>query len=257
MIRGIYTAASGLLVNLRRQEAVANNLSNLNTTGYKEDAAADSSFEKVLATRVGEAPLPVPLALQKRLGTIGTGAYQDDRRPVLRQGTLARTDEALDLAIVGPGFFATRAADGQTLYTRDGHFTTNDAGEMTTSEGRVVLGVDGQPITVGDAEPRVLRNGEVVVGPDVVGQVALYAIPADQLVRAEGSAFTAVGTPALATAGSEPRLEQGQLEQSSVELAAETSRLMQASRQFEASQRLMKELSQNLERAVNEIGRVG
>ncbi|MCC6238653.1 MAG: flagellar hook-basal body protein [Dehalococcoidia bacterium] len=257
MIRGFYTAASGLLVNLRRQEAVANNLSNLNTTGYKEDAAADSSFEKVLATRVGNAPLPVPLSLQTRLGAIGTGAYQDDRRPVLKQGTLTRTGEALDLAIVGPGFFATREASGQTVYTRDGHFTTNDAGEIITSEGRVVLDANGLSITVGDANPRILRNGEVVVGEDVVGQIALYDMPADELVRADGSAFTTVGTPVLATAGSEPRLEQGQLEQSSVELAAETSRLMQASRQFEANQRLMRELAQNLEKAVTEIGRVG
>lgn len=257
MIRGIYTAASGLLSNLRRQEAVSNNLANLNTTGYKEDASADSSFERVLASRVGNAPVPVPLAFQKRLGTIGTGAYQDDRRPFLRQGNLEQTGESLDVAIVGPGFFATRTTEGQTLYTRDGHFTTNDQGAIVTSEGRVVLDGNGQPINVGDADPLILRSGEVVVGPDVVGTIGLYDIPADQLVRAEGSAFTTVGTPVLVTAGSEPRLEQGSLEQSNIELAAETARLMNASRQFEASQRLFKELSANLEKAVNEVGRVG
>jgi flagellar basal-body rod protein FlgG len=257
MIRGIYTAASGLLVNLRRQEAVSNNLANLNTAGYKEDAAADSSFEQVLATRVGPAPIPVPLQLHHRLGTVGTGAYQDDRRPFLRQGTLTRTGEALDLAVVGTGFFATRGPEGETLYTRDGHFTTNDAGELVTVEGRTVLDASGASITVGDADPLVLRNGEVVVGDQVVGAIALYDVPPAQLVRAEGSAFTAVGTPTLLTPGSEPRLEQGQLEQSNIELAAETTRLMQASRQFEASQRLLRELSANLEKAVNEIGRVG
>ncbi|MFN8638338.1 MAG: flagellar hook-basal body complex protein [Dehalococcoidia bacterium] len=257
MIRGLYTAASGLISNLRRQETVSNNLANLNSTGYKEDASADSSFEKVLATKVGNAPVPVPLTFMRRLGTIGTGAYQDDRRPYLRQGTLEQTGEALDVAIVGTGFFAIRTADGQTEYTRDGHFTTNAQGEVVTAEGRQVLGAGGQPIVVGDADPLVLRNGDVVVGPDVVGTLALYDISPDQLVRAEGSAFTSIGTPALVTAGSEPRLEQGKLEQSNIELAAETSRLMAASRQFEASQRLFKELSANLEKTVNEVGRVG
>lgn len=257
MIRGIYTAASGLLSNLRRQEAVSNNLANLNTTGYKEDASADSSFQKVLASRVGNAPVPVPLTFQKRLGGIGTGAYQDDRRPFLRQGTLQKTGESLDVAIVGAGFFATRTPEGETLYTRDGHFTTNDQGEIITVEGRLVLDGNGQPITVGDAEPLILRSGEVVVGPDVIGTIGLYDIPADQLVRAEGSAFTAVGTPTAVPAGANPRLEQGQLEQSNIELAAETARLMNASRQFEASQRLFKELAGNLQKAVTEIGRVG
>jgi flagellar basal-body rod protein FlgG len=126
-----------------------------------------------------------------------------------------------------------------------------------TAEGRAVLDANGAPIVLGDGDPRVLRNGDVAVGPNVVATIALYDIPADQLVRADGSAFTSVGTPELVTAGSEPRLEQGQLEQSNIELAAETTRLMNASRQFEASQRLFKELSANLEKAVNDVGRVG
>jgi flagellar basal-body rod protein FlgG len=256
MIRGIYTAASGLLTNLRRQEAVSNNLANANTIGYKEDTAADTSFERVLASRIGNAPLPVPLTFQKRLGTVGTGAYQSERRAFLRQGTLALTGEQLDLALVGPGFFATRAPGGETLYTRDGHFTTNEAGEVATVEGRAVLDTNGQTINVGGAPVTVLRNGEVVVDGNVLTSVAVYDIPAEALVRAEGSAFTAAAAT-LVPAGTEPRIEQGQLEQSNTDLAEEATRLMNTSRQFEASQRVFRELAANLERAVNDIGRVG
>jgi flagellar basal-body rod protein FlgF len=257
MIRGIYTAASGLLTNLRRQEAVSNNLANANTIGYKEDAAADTSFEKVLATRVGNASVPVPLTFSKRLGTVGTGAYQSERRAFLRQGNLATTGQELDLALVGPGFFATRAAGGETLYTRDGHLATNEAGEIVTAEGRQLLDANGQTINVGSGVVKILRNGEVSVDGNVVASIAVYDIPAEQLVRAQGSAFTTAGTPTALTPGAEPRIEQGQLEQSNIDLAEESIRLMNSSRQFEASQRVFRELSANLERAVTEIGRVG
>lgn len=257
MIRGLYTAASGLLSNLRRQEAVSNNLANANTIGYKEDASSDSSFQKVLATRIGNASVPVPLTFQKRLGTVGTGAYQSERRAFLQQGNLAETGEQLDLAIVGPGFFATRTPGGDTLYTRDGHFTTNEAGEITTVEGRQVLDANGQTINVGGGLVSILRNGEVSVDGNVLTTLGVYDIPADQLVRAQGSAFTAVGVPTALALGSEQRVEQGKLEQSNIDLAEESIRLMNSSRQFEASQRVFRELSANLERAVTEIGRVG
>jgi flagellar basal-body rod protein FlgG len=245
-----------LVSSLRRQEAVANNLANANTIGYKEDSGADSAFERVLASRVGNEPIPVPLTFQKQLGTVGTGAYQQERRAFLRQGTLSPTGEQLDLALVGPGFFATRSNTGDTLYTRDGHLTTNDAGEVTTVEGRPVLDTNGQTINVGGAPVKILRNGDVVVDGQVAATIAVFDIPSTALVRAEGSAFTAAGAT-LVAAGAEPRIEQGQLEQSNTDLAEESTRLMNTSRQFEASQHVFRELSANLERAVNEIGRVG
>ncbi|MSP21510.1 MAG: flagellar hook-basal body protein [Dehalococcoidia bacterium] len=257
MIRGIYTAASGLLTNLRRQEAVSNNLANANTIGYKEGAAADTSFGTVLATRVGNALVPVPLTVQKRLGIVGTGAYQSARQAFLRQGTLTNTGEPLDVALVGREFFATRTAAGETLYTSDGHFSTNNAGEIVTAGGRQVLDVNGQPINVAGELVRILRNGEVAVNGNVVASLVVFEITANQLVRADGSAFTAAGTATPLVAGAEPRIEQGQLEQSNIDMADESVRLMNSSRQFEASQRVFRELSANLERAVKEIGRVG
>jgi flagellar basal-body rod protein FlgG len=255
MIRGVYTAASGLLANLRRQEAVSNNLANANTVGYKEDAGADSAFARVLASRVGNEPLPVPLTFQKQLGTVGTGAYQSERRAFLRQGTLRPTGEQLDLALVGPGFFAVQTPGAGTFYTRDGHFTTNDAGEVISADGRTVLDTNGQPINAGGGPVTVLRNGEVVVDGQAVATIAVYDIPAEALVRAEGSAFTATRAT-LVPAGAEPRIEQGQLEESNTDLAEEATRLMNTSRQFGASQQVFRQLAANLEQAVTEIGRV-
>jgi flagellar basal-body rod protein FlgG len=258
MIRALYTAASGLLSNLRMQEAVANNLANATTPGYKEDAAANEAFQRVLAERIGNAPVPVPVTFRRRLGEVGTGAFQAQRSVYLQQGTVTRTEQPLDVAIIGPGLFATRGQDGATYYTRGGHFTLDGDRQLTTVDGRLLLGVDGAPIVVEGDEPSIYRNGDVVVDGNTTGTIALFDIPADQLVRAEGSAFTAAaGAATLVDVGREPRLDQGALEESNTDLSAETARLMSTARQYEANQQLFRELAENLERAVNDVGRVG
>ncbi|MEZ4502191.1 MAG: flagellar hook-basal body protein [Dehalococcoidia bacterium] len=257
MIRALYTAASGLLSHLRMQEAVANNVANATTTGYKEDTSANESFNRVLAQRIGNASTPVPLTFRRNLGVVGTGTYQAERGVYLQQGTVTRTEEPLDVAILGPGFLATQGEGGQTFYTRNGHFTTDDTGTLMTTDGRAVLGVDGRPIVIDGEVVNIYRNGEVVVDDQPVGTIALYDIAPTDLVRAEGSAFTTEGPTTLLAAGREPRFDQGALEESNTDLASETTRLMSTSRQYEANQQLFREIASNLERVVNDVGRVG
>lgn len=259
MIRALYTAASGLLANLRMQEAVANNIANATTPGYKEDTAANESFGNVLAERIGNASVPVPLTFRHRLGIVGTGTFQAERAVYFRQGTITQTGEPLDVAITGPGLFATQEPGGGTYYTRGGHFTLDDSRQLVTADGRLVLGTDGAPIVLDGQTVTIYRTGEVIVDDQSVGTIALYDIPGDQLVRAEGSAFTfsATGDATLLAAGRDPRLDQGAIEESTTDLSAETTRLMSTSRQYQASQQLFREISSNLERAVNDVGRVG
>jgi flagellar basal-body rod protein FlgG len=257
MIRALYTAASGLLSHLRMQEAVANNVANANTTGYKEDTSANEAFNRVLAQRIGNASTPVPLTFRRNLGVVGTGTHQAERGVYLQQGAVTRTEQPLDLAILGPGFIATQGEGGQTFYTRNGHLTTNEAGVLMTTDGRAVLGVDGAPIVIDGEAVTVHRNGEVVVDGQSAGTIALYDVEATNLVRAEGSAFTAAGPATLLAAGREPRFDQGALEASNTNLAAETTRLMSTARQYEANQQLFREIASNLERVVNDVGRVG
>ena len=188
MIRGLYTAASGLVLGLRRQEVVADNLANVETPGYKGETSAAASFETVLAHRVGNAPVPVPLTFVQRLGTVGTGAYQDAREVDMGAGTLNTTGRELDLGLAGPGFFAVQTPDG-TRYTRDGRFEATGEGILVTGDGDPVLSVEGQPINVAGVQVVIVGSGEVFVDGESRGTLQVVELDPSRIIRARGTQF--------------------------------------------------------------------
>lgn len=255
MIRALYTAASGLISGLRRQETVASNLANISTPGYRGESAAAGSFASVLVRSVRNAAIPVPLTLHRTLGTLGTGTYVADRVSLLDDGELRPTDLALDLAIRGAGFFALRGP-GRTLYTRDGHFRRDASGLLISGDGLPVLGGDGQPITIGDGAVQIAPGGAIFVGGQQAGTLRVADIPRGSLVRAGANRFVAAAG-AQVTAVAAPVLVQGALEESNVDIGRAASRLFAVSGQFDANQRVFQTVEESLERAVREIGRVG
>ena len=247
MIRGLYTAASALIAGLRRQEGVANNIANLATPGFKGEVTAAGSFQSVLVRSSGNVSAPVPLTFQRTLGTVGTGTYVAERSSYLANGELRITDQPLDVALGGPGFFAVQGPTG-TLYTRNGHFTLSADGVLTTTAGRAVLGTDGEPRRL-----TIARDGDVRVGEELAGTLQIVSIPASALVRAGDTTFVASGE-VTAIAGA--ALFQGRLEESNIDIGLAAAQLFAISQQFEANQRVFLQLDENLERAVSEIGRV-
>lgn len=275
MIRSLYTAASGLETNLRMQEAVAENLANATTTGYKGERAASREFAGVLAHRIGNAPVPVPLQTQTRLGRIGTGSFVDARRVTLENGTPRTTDQPLDVMIHGQGFFTVQT-EGGVRYTRDGHFQRSPTDQVTTADGALVLDANGDPITLDTDNIRIDEIGQVfrreivdVVDEDgvpakdvietLVATLGVVTVEADQLVRAGASQFTlAPGVePGAALLGAETVMLQGTLEESNVAIADTAAQLMSLSRMYEASQHVFTTINNTLRAAVQDVGRVG
>jgi len=255
MIRALYTAASGLLVGLRQQEVVANNLANAETAGYKGETSSITAFGGVLARRVGNAPGPLPLAMNQVLGAVGTGAYQSERKPDFSTGNLKATGRDLDLAISGAGFFAIRAEDGAVQYTRDGHFGRDAADQLVTSEGLPVLDVNGDPILFTGGRIELRPNGEVLVNDEAVATLMLVDFTSEQAVRAGGSRYALAGDPDPFDPASS--VLQGVLEEANVDMTRTSSQLMSIQRQFEASQHVFTTVNQTLDDAVRDIGRVG
>jgi flagellar hook-basal body protein len=144
MIRGLYTAASGMLTAMRRMELVTNNLANAQTVEFKQDRTATSTFAEVLILQDGT---PAPLTPDAPLVMLGMATASEEPLLDFTQGSLQETGRSLDLALEGPGFFSIQTADG-IRYTRDGGFTRDALGRMTTGEGDLVLGVDGNPIEI-------------------------------------------------------------------------------------------------------------
>ena len=275
MIRGLYTAASGMVNGLRMQETVAENIANLGTPGYKGERSGINEFSGVLARTIGPSSSPLPLAVQRVLGRVGTGAYVDERETVLTEGVERKADLPLDVMIRGDGFFQIATDDG-LRFTRDGHFGRDANNTLVTADGQTILGDDGNPITINTDDVRILPNGELLVTtevdvtqPDgtvakevtevVIGKLAVVRIDAEDLVRSGGSRFTLVpgaGTTAVAL-GDDALIVQGALEQTNVDLASASTDLMSLARLYSSNQQVFSALNESLQLAVRDIGRVG
>ena len=275
MIRGLYTAASGMVNGLRMQETVAENIANLGTPGFKGERSGTQEFRGVLARSIGPSSSPLPLAVQRVLGRVGTGAYVDERRTVLTEGVERNTDLSLDVMIRGDGFFRIATEDG-VRYTRDGHFGRDATNTLVTADGQTILGDDGGPITINTDAVRILPSGDLLVTteidvaqPDgtvakkvteeVIGKLAVVRIAPEALVRSGGSRFTLVpgaGTTAV-TLGDEAVIVQGALEETNVDLARASTDLMSLARVYSSNQQVFSALNESLQLAVRDIGRVG
>ncbi|ADU50301.1 flagellar basal-body rod protein FlgF [Thermaerobacter marianensis DSM 12885] len=248
MLRGLYTAASGMLARVLQQERLANDLANVNTPGYKASRNVTEAFPELFVARLeraGAAPV----------GPVGTGAVVAEPGLDLTAGPWLETGRPQDLALAGDGFFVVMGPAGPA-YTRAGNFTVGPEGYLQTPDGWPVLGTDGQPLLVGTADFTVTPDGQVQAGGVVVGTVArvTFANPAalrkagDNLLVDPGGAGPAVpvDTP----------VRQGVLEQSNVDPVRTVVEMLANFRAFEASQRAVQAQDQTLGLAIQEVGRV-
>ncbi|MGL4345931.1 MAG: flagellar hook-basal body complex protein, partial [Cellulosilyticaceae bacterium] len=117
MIRGLYTAATGMNVQSKKMDIISNDLANVNTTGYKKDQVVVASFPEMLTQRIGDRQNG--MSNDKTIGKMTFGAKVDDVVTQFVQGSLVKTDGMVDVALHGAGFFVVQTPNGQ-MYTRDG-----------------------------------------------------------------------------------------------------------------------------------------
>ena len=225
MERGLYIAASGMLAELRRQDQIANDLANAATPGYKSDRSTQQSFGELLLanSKSGQA-----------VGSLGLGVQIDETTTDWSPQALRQTDEELDFAIAGEGFFAVQTGEG-VFYTRNGQFSLSPQGVLTTARGDIVLGQNGAPIRAG-------ADGKV--DPDAVGvfNVTNPRKVGDNLVA---------GTAGGAAAG---QVQAGFLEGSGADPARSMVDMIASFRAFEASQKVVRTLDDTLQLAAGKVG---
>ncbi|MCS7001941.1 MAG: flagellar hook-basal body protein, partial [Dehalococcoidia bacterium] len=179
MIRGLYTATTGMLRAHRNQETVSHNIANATTNGFRADLTRGVGFTAVLQERLGHSNVADPrMTLADLIGELGAGALPDRVVIDLRPGAIRETSVATDLALNGNALFVVRTpealgAPDNEAYTRDGAFRVNAQGQLVTAQGYPVLGVDNQPIVVGDQPFAVDQNGVVRQNGQVIGQLRL------------------------------------------------------------------------------------
>lgn len=245
MDRMIYLAMSGAKAMEERQTALAHNLANASTDGFRADLAA---FRSVPVRQEGTATTRV-FALE------ATAGFDTSSGPIRQTG------RPLDAAIRGPGWFVVQSPLGDEAMTREGAFEVDAEGVLVTRRGMPVMG-DGGPITIP-------QNSQVLIGTDgtitartgneppvQVGRLRLVNPPSDQLVKGEdGLVRTRDGMPPA----EDPAIEivDGALEGSNVNVVESMVGMIQLARQFEMQMQLMRNAETNDQRAAQLLGTGG
>jgi flagellar basal-body rod protein FlgF len=293
MIRGLYSAASGMFSLERKQEAFAENLANAQTPGYKKDDTVLRSFPKLLLSRIRDfeqsktgfaAGVSQNPAQPAPIGVLVNGVYAQERIPNFQQGTIVQTDLPLDVAIEDSGiplqevngrqvkpsaFFAVQLPDGTVGYTRNGKWDVDANGNLVTADGYRVLGANGTPIQLtGEISKEQLvinEKGQITMTSDdpanrrVVGQIGI-AIAQNplELRRLGGNVYqTAAPLPLVQNITDYPglSLQQGYLEQSNVDPGQTITDMMVALRGYEANQKVIGVYDQSLQQLYS-VGKI-
>ena len=153
MIRGLYTAASGMDAEMMRQDVLANNLANGTTTGFKKDEAVQTSFPNMLISRMDDRLRAEPFFTlnpnvqgnpgSPPLGALTQGVMSTAVETNFEDGSVKRTDNPMDLAIKGNAMFMVEMPDGSIAYTRNGSMKLNEQGELVSLGGHVMLSKRG------------------------------------------------------------------------------------------------------------------
>lgn len=248
-MRSLSIAATGMLAQQRNVEVVANNLANMNTTGYMRRRTEFQDLLYQNLRRVGstssDAGTIVPAGVQLGLGVKLAAVYR-----IHEQGNLTATDNPFDLAIQGKGMFQIELPTGETAYTRDGTFQLNDQGQIVTHDGYKVL--PGITVASDAIDVSINESGEVLVKKEgkvdltKAGQLEIATFPNDAGLEAMGnnlyiqspaSGNPSTGSPADTGFGS---ILQGFLETSNVNAVEEISNLISAQRAYEMNSKVIK-----------------
>ncbi|MEK7870795.1 MAG: flagellar basal-body rod protein FlgF [Nitrospirota bacterium] len=243
MNRGIYPLLSGGIAQEMKLEMISNNLSNINTIGYKKDKAIFKSY------------LPSyndPYAEQGSFFGKDKAFVEYDRSVIdLSGGPIKNTGNKLDLAIDGDGFFAIEKA-GSTRYTRNGNFSLDDQRRIITQDGDPVLG-EGGAIQLPEGEITVDENGTVYAGNEEAGRLRIVIFANQDSLVKEGESLLSVGSEQPSENFS---IVQGALEQSNVNTIEEMASMIEVLRGYESYQKVIQTIDEMNSRSVTEIGRV-
>jgi flagellar basal-body rod protein FlgF len=236
MVKGIYTAARGLDYRIKNIDVIANNLANLNTTGYKREVP----FSEII----------------NQFGDVDVKKITSQQ-----QGDVVQTSNTLDLAISGDGFFMVKTKDGSTEITRDGRFKLNDEGFLVDSNENKVLGKMGEisiedTLISKDAKIEITKGGEIKVDNKTIDTLRLVNVEdANNLERGGGSNFLLGDQNYQDVEEGTFSISQGFLEESNVNPISEMEAMISINKQYETAQKVMNALDTSLSQA-NDMAKV-
>ncbi len=259
-MRALHIGATGMLAQQFLVEATANNVANLNTTAFKKSRAVFQDLFYQNIRQVGSISsddgTTVPVGVQAGLGVRTSGVYR-----IHTTGNLLPTDNSLDLAINGRGYFQVQHPNGETVYTRAGSFQINQDGQLVTVDGYLIqpqvdIPENATEITINQSgEVYVSTDGDVI--PQQVGQLELAVFANDAGLEALGDNLyrqtNASGIPNINQPGTQGYglVLQGFLESSNVEAVEEITTMISAQRAYEMNSKVIETADQISAAATN------
>ncbi len=252
-----YSALFGALTNEHRLSSIANNLANVNTTGYKRDVlsfkdtfisfAHDEVMEPLSNVR-SKKMFPEPVHIAKpRLAVAMTD---------FSQGGLKLTGAPLDVAIQGEGFFKVRTPEGE-FYTRNGNFRQTSDGQLVTQQGWPVLGAGGDIQLPPRTRIVMAEDGSIFADGDNVGQIQVVSVDPLASLEKQGHGLFRLrdGAGGQEVPKENPMVLQGFVETANVEVVSEMVNMIEAHRQFEAYQKIIQAADAVDKMVTTQVGR--
>lgn len=256
MLRSLYTATTGMMVQRNKMDNITNNITNVDTIGYKKDYMLTRSFDDVLIERIND-----PNVIAARLGMnnneVGDhnwGLYVDEIFTSFEQGALEQTEQPNELAIEGEGFFVVNTPEG-ARYTRSGNFRVDSQGFLVNQDGFYVQTTDGTNINVGNGNFSINAVGDITVDGQAAGTIAVVTFEDLQGLRKAGGNLYYHYQDAPPIFATNYQVKQGYIETSNVSVAAETVDMISTSRAYESCYKIAQMIDQSLGKTVNDIAK--
>ncbi|MDR2909712.1 MAG: flagellar hook-basal body protein [Oscillospiraceae bacterium] len=259
MLRGFYTAASGIISQQTRLNAISNNIANSSTAGYKRDEVTLSTFGEHIAVRMNTYE-------QSPLHRQGDGVWMqvtDEEHTNHEQGGFDFTNSSLDMAVQGEGFFVVNTQGGERL-TRDGQFALDEEGFLVLPGFGRVQG-EGGDIQIGTSNFSVSTNGTIYAQQDIQGveepveiDRLLLAIPEDYaaMEKDSGGLFISENYAEIPAESAATVVRQGATEKSNVNMGNEMTKMIAAQRSLQSASQIVKMYDSMSEQGVSSLSRI-
>jgi flagellar basal-body rod protein FlgF len=244
MDNALYVGLSRQMTLRREMDIVANNIANMDTTGFKVESLMVET-EPMAPAHTAGAPRPVKFVIDRSVG-------RD-----FGQGVLRATGATFDLGIEGQGFFKVRTAAGEQ-YTRDGRFHMDEAGRLVTEDGAALLDEGGGDIAI---DPKlgpvtIAKDGTVSQGAERLGKVGLVKFDQLSVLEKVGENRYRNSSNAQPQAATESVIQQGMLEGSNVKPIAEITRMIEVTRAYESMAKMMDANAELSRRSIERMGKL-
>ena len=258
MVKGLYTAYTGMLNEQNRMDIMTNNLANASTVGYKKEGSTSQSFDDVLTVKIKDQSVGMRNA--QKIGIKNPGVKIGENYTDYSQGSFRITGNTYDLALSGEGFFAieftNKAGETDTKYTRAGQFTLNKDGYLVTEEGDYVLDTQNRRIRLNTLiDSSFTDDGTIYQNGQAMAKIQVTDFAANDYLEKYGETYYQPIQGAQ-TIASNAQVKSGYLEMANVQIVSEMVNLISITRAYESNQKVVQTIDDTLDVAVNQIGRV-